>query len=523
MRTMIPIILILFLLLGSTPALAQLPPEIVADSHLLRAEQAIREGDFTRARAEIDKIILLQKEHELDLSEEFHFRSAKAAAAASLPDRALEAVVKYLAAAGRDGPHYVEALELMNQAQDEIAGRTELQSTSPGPPPLAPAASQNPIAAQSEKRSLLDAAGTTGAKSATKCDLSKWNTEEYFKTVTVEGVKACLVAGADLNARDERKRTPLHWAASNNTNLEVLIVLLAAGAGVNAQDEWKSTPLYWAARNKNPAVVEALLAAGANPNTRDWAGYTPLHWAAVRENPAVVEALLAAGVDPNARDKKKNTPLHQAAQFNENLAVVEALLAAGANPNARDEDKNTPLHWAARNKNPAMLKALLAAGADRGAFVGADNRSGTEQISKTDAGPEEAKGAEGVDSYYTLSGSKSVTNPIPLVQTTPSYTKAALVAEVQGVVWLQAVIRKTGKVDSFKVIQGLDHGLDEQAIQEISTNWRFKPGMLDGKPVDVLATIEVQFNLRGKQDPDNGRDRQMQHLEQIHLRRLRTN
>ena len=118
------------------------------------------------------------------------------------------------------------------------------------------------------------------------------------------------------------------------------------------------------------------------------------------------------------------------------------------------------------------------------------------KISKTDAGPEEAKGAEGVDSYYTLSGSKQVTNPVPLVQTTPSYTKAALVAEVKGVVWIQAVIRKTGKVDSFKVIRGLGHGLDEQAIQEISTNWRFKPGMLDGKPVDVLATIEVQFNLR---------------------------
>ena len=300
MRTMIPIILILFLLLGSTPALAQLPPEIVADSHLLRAEQAIREGDSTRARAEIDKIILLQKEYELDLSGEFHFRSAKAAAAASLPDRALEAVVKYLATAGRDGPHYVEALELMNQAQDEIAGRTELQSTSPGPPPLAPAASQNPIAVQSEKRSLLDAAGTTGAKSATKCDLSKWNTEEYFKTVTVEGVKACLVAGVDLNARDERKRTPLHWAASHNKNPEVLKVLLAAGAGVNAQDEWKSTPLHWAALRGNSAVVETLLAAGADPMARAKGNDTPLHWAAANKNPAVVEVLLAAGADRGA-------------------------------------------------------------------------------------------------------------------------------------------------------------------------------------------------------------------------------
>ena len=123
MRTMIPSILILVLLLGSNPALAQLPPEITADAHLLRAEQAIRDGDFARARDEIDKISLLQKEHELDLSEEFHFRAAKAAAAAGLPKGALEAVVNYLTAVGRGGPRYVEALELMNQAQDAISGK----------------------------------------------------------------------------------------------------------------------------------------------------------------------------------------------------------------------------------------------------------------------------------------------------------------------------------------------------------------------------------------------------------------
>ena len=110
MRTMIPSILILFLLLGSNPALAQLPPEIAADARLLRAEQAIRDDDTTRARAEIDKIILLQKEHELDLSEDFHFRAAKAAAAAGLPERALESIVKYLTVVGRGGPRYVPRL-----------------------------------------------------------------------------------------------------------------------------------------------------------------------------------------------------------------------------------------------------------------------------------------------------------------------------------------------------------------------------------------------------------------------------
>ncbi len=93
-------------------------------------------------------------------------------------------------------------------------------------------------------------------------------------------------------------------------------------------------------------------------------------------------------------------------------------------------------------------------------------------------------------------GESEVTNPVPIVQTTPSYTQAAQAAKVQGVVWIQAIIRKDGRLDCFKVIRGLGHGLDEEAIREIETNWRFQPGRLNGKPVDVLATIEVQFNLR---------------------------
>ena len=89
-----------------------------------------------------------------------------------------------------------------------------------------------------------------------------------------------------------------------------------------------------------------------------------------------------------------------------------------------------------------------------------------------------------------------VTMPQILHQTTPSYTKDAIEAKVQGKVHLQAVIRKNGRVDSFKVLSGLGYGLEEKAIQEISSRWRFRPGTLNGRPVDVLSTFEVQFNLR---------------------------
>ena len=111
------------------------------------------------------------------------------------------------------------------------------------------------------------------------------------------------------------------------------------------------------------------------------------------------------------------------------------------------------------------------------------------------SGPNRGAGSgAGGDGVYTIGS--GVSNPQILVQTTPSYTDSAIKSKVQGIVILQAVIRRTGRVDSFKVIRALGHGLEEQAIQEIAQNWRFRPGTLHGKPVDVLATIEVQFNLR---------------------------
>ena len=111
-------------------------------------------------------------------------------------------------------------------------------------------------------------------------------------------------------------------------------------------------------------------------------------------------------------------------------------------------------------------------------------------------GPQSGAGPATGDGSGIYKYGSGVSNPVPIVQTTPSYTDDAIKAKVQGVVWLQAIIRKDGSVDSFKVLRGLGHGLEEQAIQEIATNWRFRPGTLNGNPVDVLATIEVQFNLR---------------------------
>lgn len=85
--------------------------------------------------------------------------------------------------------------------------------------------------------------------------------------------------------------------------------------------------------------------------------------------------------------------------------------------------------------------------------------------------------------------------PVAIFQPLPAYTEEARKARAEGIVLIQAIIRRDGTVDSFKVIRGLGYGLDESAINTIATKWRFRPGTFNGQPVDVQANIEVSFRL----------------------------
>ncbi len=89
-----------------------------------------------------------------------------------------------------------------------------------------------------------------------------------------------------------------------------------------------------------------------------------------------------------------------------------------------------------------------------------------------------------------------VSMPVLLIKTTPSYTDQAIKAKVQGVVLLRGIVRSNGRVDTLSVVRGLGYGLEENAIREIASKWKFRPGMRNGQSVDVWATIEVTFNLR---------------------------
>jgi periplasmic protein TonB len=132
-------------------------------------------------------------------------------------------------------------------------------------------------------------------------------------------------------------------------------------------------------------------------------------------------------------------------------------------------------------------------GTGTGTGIGSGKGSGVGPGAGGGMGGGEGGGiGSGVGPYVVGNGVKE---PVPLIQPLPPYTEEARKARTEGIVVLQAIIRKNGTVDSFKVVRGLGYGLDESAINTIATKWRFKPGTFKGSPVDVVANIEVRFRM----------------------------
>jgi protein TonB len=100
-------------------------------------------------------------------------------------------------------------------------------------------------------------------------------------------------------------------------------------------------------------------------------------------------------------------------------------------------------------------------------------------------------GGFGGGAYRMGSG---ITSPIVVREVRPNFTSDALARKIQGEVLVEVVILKNGTVRPVRVVRGLSADLNEKAI-EAASQWKFIPGKFQGKPVDVIAEIVVNFNI----------------------------
>ena len=83
---------------------------------------------------------------------------------------------------------------------------------------------------------------------------------------------------------------------------------------------------------------------------------------------------------------------------------------------------------------------------------------------------------------------------LKIKQKTPKYPKEAKKKHISGTVLLMALITKHGTIADLDVIASPDPRLTE-AAREAVQGWTYRPYLLNGEPVEVDTTIDVNFSL----------------------------
>ena len=218
---------------------------------------------------------------------------------------------------------------------------------------------------------------------------------EYLKDKDWERAFEKIGEGADVNAKDEKGRTPAFYCvefgnftilnnldgagknkvdpnAVDNSGMsllhcavlkkqEAIITYLLKVRACTPRTQIKksgASPLYDAARMGTYEMVKNLVTYGADPNVATVAGLTPLHQAAARGNLDMVKDLVQAGADVNAIAENGRTPIFYAAERGK-ASTVNFLLEKKAEINLADKDGLTPLHCAASSGNVALVKFMV--------------------------------------------------------------------------------------------------------------------------------------------------------------------
>ena len=103
----------------------------------------------------------------------------------------------------------------------------------------------------------------------------------------------------------------------------------------------------------------------------------------------------------------------------------------------------------------------------------------------------------GSNPYARQWGLNDLDRPLtPIVRIPPLYPLRAKRRGVEGWVRVKFLVLKTGKVDQIKIVETEPEGIFDNSVRRCVSSWDFKPGTVDGEPVDVWAETVIRFKLQ---------------------------
>ena len=122
-----------------------------------------------------------------------------------------------------------------------------------------------------------------------------------------------------------------------------------------------------------------------------------------------------------------------------------------------------------------------------------DGRSSGKGVQASGFGAQEVAQVK-PGSQRTLDSGPATTSVEITFKPNPAYTEEARGLKLEGEVLLEVSFGATGQLHVNRVVRGLGHGLDENAIAA-ANKMRFKPAMRNGQPMDSTAIVHVVFQL----------------------------
>ena len=248
---------------------------------------------------------------------------------------------------GKDTTSYLDTVRLLvaGGADLKIAARTD------GRTPLVMAQQRGFGTIETTIRSALDSP-TVGGSSALLAEASAGNADK---------VALAIRNGTDLEPRDNRGRTPLLLAVSND-RLAVARLLVPLGADPDAQDEQHDSPWLVTGVTGSVAMAKVLLKADPDLTLPNRFGGISIIPAAERGHVDYVRLMTTTATDVNHVNNLGWTALLEAVILGDGsqryAQIVRILLDAGADPDLADREGVTPLEHAKRRGHSQIAAEL---------------------------------------------------------------------------------------------------------------------------------------------------------------------